>query len=79
MNIVHLIHSLDPKTGGVHSAVELLAESLNKLGISSSLSADPNYSVQDNEIIIAHGLWQWPGRRAKAQRVPYLLLSLIHI
>jgi glycosyltransferase involved in cell wall biosynthesis len=58
-NIVHLIHSLDPKTGGVHSAVELFA--------------DPNYSVQDNEIIIAHGLWQWPGRRAKAQRVPYLL------
>jgi len=73
MNIVHLIHSLDPKTGGVHSAVELLAESLNKLGISSSLSADPNYSPQDNENIIAHGLWQWPGRRARASQRPYLL------
>ena len=71
--IVHFVHSLNAETGGVLSAVELLNASLNRLGIFSSLTADPYYSVGGNELIIAHGLWQWPGRRARASQRPYLL------
>ena len=71
--IIHFVQSLNPETGGVISAVKLLNESINKLGISSTLTADPNYSVEDNEIIIAHGLWQWPSRRARRLRKPYLI------
>jgi len=71
--VTHLLHSLDPKTGGVLSAVQLLSASINKLGIPSTLSDDPNYSAGNDETIIAHGLWQWPGRRARALQRPYLL------
>jgi len=71
--VTHLLHSLDPQTGGVFSAVQLLSNAINKLGVVSSLSDDPNYSPGKNEVVIAHGLWQWPGRRARALRNPYLL------
>jgi glycosyltransferase involved in cell wall biosynthesis len=71
--IVNFVHSLNPETGGVFSAVDLLNKSLNKLGIDSVLSADPNYLSVEDEVVIAHGLWQWPGRRARALQTPYLL------
>jgi glycosyltransferase involved in cell wall biosynthesis len=71
--IVNFVHSLNPETGGVFSAVELLNKSLIKLGIDSVLSADPNYLSVEDEVVIAHGLWQWPGRRARALQTPYLL------
>ena len=71
--VTHLLHSLNPETGGVLSAVQLLSASINNLGITSILSDDPNYSAGNDETIIAHGLWQWPGRRARALQRPYLL------
>ena len=71
--VTHLLHSLNPETGGVLSSVQLLSASINKLGITSILSDDPNYSAGNDETIIAHGLWQWPGRRARALQRPYLL------
>jgi glycosyltransferase involved in cell wall biosynthesis len=71
--ITHLLHSLDSKTGGVFSAVQVLSDSLTKQGIASRLSADSHYSGSDNEVIIAHGLWQWPGRCALALKKPYLV------
>jgi len=71
--VTHLLHSLDPETGGVLSAVQLLSASINNLGITSILSDDPIYSAGKDETIIAHGLWQWPGRRARALQRPYLL------
>jgi len=71
--VTHLLHSLDSRTGGVLSAVKLLSKSFNKQGILSSLSADPNYFPQKDELLIAHGLWQWPGRRARSLQRPYLL------
>jgi glycosyltransferase involved in cell wall biosynthesis len=71
--VTHLLHSLDPQTGGVFSAVQLLSNSINKLGVVSNLSDDPNYSPGKDEVVIAHGLWQWPGRRARALQSPYLL------
>ena len=74
MEILHLIHSLDPGTGGVCSAVELLNQALNDAGTDSRISDDPQAEPKNNrEWIIAHGLWQWPGRRAKEMSNPYLI------
>ena len=72
--MLHLIHSLDPQTGGVCSAVELVNRALNDAGIHSRISDDPQAKPKNNrEWIIAHGLWQWPGRRAKEMGNPYLV------
>ena len=72
-NILHLLHSLDPATGGVLSAVQLLSDAINKLGGISDLSADSAYVAQKDELVVAHGLWQWPGIQARAGRAPYLV------
>jgi len=74
IEVLHLVHSLDPKTGGVLSAVERLNESLNQAGAESRISDDPQcLSTNENQWIIAHGLWQWPGRRARQLGNPYLV------
>jgi len=70
---LHLIHSLDPATGGVLSAVQLLSGAINGRGGTSTLSADSSYVAQKDELVIAHGLWQWPGIRARTGRSPYLV------
>ena len=72
--VLHLIHSLDPHTGGVCSAVELLNEAMVRAGIQSRISEDPKVQVRSRqEWIIAHGLWQWPGRVARSFGNPYLV------
>ncbi len=72
--VLHLIHSLDPRTGGVLSAVILLNKTLNQLGVNSRISDDPKACPKtDQEWVIAHGLWQWPGRRASELKNPYLV------
>jgi glycosyltransferase involved in cell wall biosynthesis len=72
--VLHLIHSLDPKTGGVCSAVELLNEAMVRAGIQSRISDNPRVEVSNRrEWIIAHGLWQWPGRVARSLGNPYLV------
>ena len=72
--ILHLVHSLDPQTGGVLSAVILLNDTLNRLGVSSRISDDPTITPRsEKEWIIVHGLWQWPGRRAQKFKNPYLV------
>ena len=72
--MLHLIHSLDPQTGGVCSAVELVNRALNDAGIDSRISDDPQAKPKNNrEWVIAHGLWQWPGRRARKLGNPYLV------
>ena len=74
MQILHLIHSLDPATGGVLSAVELLNQALLKKGIDTRISDDPDVdSKNKDEWVIAHGLWQWPGRVARSLGNPYLV------
>jgi len=74
LEVLHLIHSLDPQTGGVCSAVELVNRALNDAGIHSRISDDPQAKPKNNrEWIIAHGLWQWPCRRAKEMGNPYLV------
>ena len=73
-SVLHLIHSRRPETGGVCSAVELLNEELVKQGVQSRISDDPNALVKStDEWLIAHGLWQWPGRRAQGSRNRYLV------
>ena len=75
LQILHLIHSLDPSTGGVLSAVELLNQALLDVGVDSRVSDDPVAKTKKNqdEWIIAHGLWQWPGRRAQETGNRYLV------
>jgi glycosyltransferase involved in cell wall biosynthesis len=72
--VLHLIQSLDPKTGGVCSAVKLLHDAMIRAGIQSRISDNPMVKVNHREEwIIAHGLWQWPGRVARSLRNPYLV------
>jgi hypothetical protein len=72
--VLHLTHSLDPQTGGVCSAVELLNDAMVRAGIQSRISEDPKVQVRSRqEWIIAHGLWQWPGRVAQNLGNPYLV------
>ena len=74
LEVLHLVHTLDPKTGGVCSAVKLLSEAMARAGIKSRISDDPRVDVGSREEwIIAHGLWQWPGRVAKSLGNPYLV------
>ena len=74
LQILHLIHSLDPSTGGVLSAVELLNQALLDVGVDSRVSDDPVAKTKNqDEWIIAHGLWQWPGRRAQETGNRYLV------
>ncbi|MDA0343896.1 MAG: glycosyltransferase [Verrucomicrobia bacterium] len=74
LEVLHLIHSLDPKTGGVYSAVELLSNAMMRAGIQSRMSDDPKVEVSNpREWIIAHGLWQWPGRVARSFENRYLV------
>lgn len=72
--VLHLIQSLDPQTGGVCSAVKLLHEAMLRAGIHSRISDHPKVQVNHREEwIIAHGLWQWPGRVARSLGNPYLV------
>ena len=74
LQILHLIHSLDPATGGVLSAVEWLNQALLNKGIDTRISDDPDVvSMNKDEWVIAHGLWQWPGRVARSLGNPYLV------
>lgn len=74
MEVLHLIHSLNPCTGGVLSAVQLLNEALQRIGVDSRISDDPTVKVKNTrEWVIAHGLWQWPGQRARELGNPYLV------
>ena len=74
MQFLHLIHSLNPQTGGVLSAVNLLNKALIKDGARSRISDDPNVKTHNNrEWVVAHGLWQWPSQRAWDLGNPYLI------
>jgi len=72
--VLHLIQSLDPQTGGVCSAVKLLHDAMLRAGIQSRISDHPMVQVNHREEwIITHGLWQWPGRVARSLGNPYLV------
>ena len=75
--IVHFLHSVDPRTGGVAEAVLRLNEELKNQNISSSISDDRKNESQNSDLIIAHGLWQWPSEMAwkffKKHQTPYMV------
>ena len=75
--IVHFIHSIDPDTGGVAEAVVRLDEELKSQDISSSIFVGVNEDYKGSDMIIAHGLWQWPGVKAwnffRKYQTPYMV------
>ena len=78
MRVEHLIHSLDPRTGGVFSAVQKLSDALSELGVESVLNANPKeISRSPRTRLVAHGLWQWPGVQANqlyhSHKIPYVV------
>ena len=60
IKFVHLVHSLALENGGVAEAVKRLNDELNNIGVHSRMSDNPSEIINHDEIIIAHGLWQWP-------------------
>ena len=56
--IVHLAHSINPEHGGVAEAIVRLNMEMKIMGLGSRIIDDPTHNIEDNEIIIAHGLWQ---------------------
>lgn len=75
--VVHLTHSKDLRTGGVIEAVIRLNESLRAHSIESSITDNPNGIDPNANQIVAHGLWQWPGKVARKhfldQGIPYFV------
>ena len=75
--VVHMIHSLDPKTGGVAEAVLRVDEELKAQNISSFICSHRNGDYKKADMIIAHGLWQWPGEKAwncfRKYKIPYMV------
>lgn len=77
IHFVHLIHSLDLRTGGVAEATHRLNKEFQKQGFSSSISDSNSYNLTKANCIIAHGLWQWPSFKSwkffKRTQTPYLV------
>ena len=77
LSILNLIHSLDPKTGGVLECVQNLQRELIDKGFHTEVSANINYNFRSDSFHIAHGMWQWPGVVAynnwQKKDIPYLV------
>ena len=81
MSIVQLTHSLDPRTGGVAKAVCDLSDAFKNKNVENFVFDNPS-SKQLNpllgaNLVIAHGLWQWPGSSALSFKrkydIPYIV------
>ena len=72
---------MNPELGGVASSVKGLHEALLAADYDSeivhSYSMAANLNLQKNDLLVVHGLWQWPGRIAfqnfKSFGSPYLV------
>lgn len=77
MSFLHYVHSTDPQTGGVAEAVKSLNEALRAEGVPSSVHTQPKLTEGNTEMLMGHGLWQWPGRHClsmgKKKKIPYLI------
>ena len=75
--ILHLTHSTNLATGGVAEATVRLNSCLEEKNCNSEITEDAQFKFQNANIIIAHGLWQWPGYKAwenfRKTGVPYLV------
>lgn len=76
-NIVHFVHSVDPRTGGVAEAVLRLDEEFKNQNILSSISSHSEEVYKNADMIFVHGLWQWPGVKAwncfRKYQTPYMV------
>ncbi len=76
-----MTHSLDLRTGGVAKAVCDLSDAFNTKKVENLIFDKPSSKqlnpLLGNNLVIAHGLWQWPGRSAlrlkKKYDVPYIV------
>ena len=78
MKIAQLAHSIDLSTGGVAKAVLDLGKAFKEAGIESETIVDTRKMVNyDMSLVIAHGLWQWPGffayKLKKEKGIPYII------
>ena len=78
MKIAQLVHSIDLSTGGVAKAVLDLGKAFKEAGIESEAIVDTRKMVNyDMSLVIAHGLWQWPGffayKLKKEKGIPYII------
>ena len=78
MKIAQLVHSTDPRTGGVAKAVHDLANEFSKMGISHVTFDHPANEIKEGfDFVVSHGLWQWPGLHSltlkKKRRIPYIV------
>jgi glycosyltransferase involved in cell wall biosynthesis len=78
LKLYQFVHSTDLKTGGVAKASHDLCEAFKNLGVNSlNLEKLPN-DLYD-AILIAHGLWQWPGvaayQNCKQKKIPYIVFT----
>ena len=75
--ILHLTHSTNLATGGVAEATVRLNSCLEEKNCNSEITEDAQFKFQNANIIIAHGLWQWPSYQAwknfRKTGVPYLV------
>ena len=76
-NVLHLVHSVDPTTGGVAEAVNRLNDEMNSLGLNSSISDIRKYKLEEPTSIVAHGLWQWPSIEAYHRFKNIIFLTFI--
>ena len=47
IKIVHLVHSIDPTTGGVAEAVNRLSDEMNAQGLNSSVTDKRKYKLEN--------------------------------
>jgi glycosyltransferase involved in cell wall biosynthesis len=76
LKLYQFVHSTDLQTGGVAKASHDLSDAFLDLGINSLTSEKTNSKVSGG-VIIAHGLWQWPGVVAyqnwKQNKISYIV------
>ena len=78
LKIAQLAHSIDLSTGGVAKAVIDLGKAFTEEGVNNiSIVQNNELDVIDLDLLIAHGLWQWPGSFAyklmKEKGIPYII------
>jgi glycosyltransferase involved in cell wall biosynthesis len=61
LKITQFVQSTNPLTGGVAKAVNDLSQAFLKVNTSAVTLDNADIAIGENDVTIAHGLWQWPG------------------
>ena len=77
LKIAQLAHSIDLSTGGVAKAIIDLGKAFTEEGVNNiSIVQNNELDVIDVDLLIAHGLWQWPGSFAYKLMKEKVILTL---